>query len=89
MNVGYGTCTHACSAPDPSGHLGGHGYSAGALVRLLAHALDSNRLDQARMVILDVSDPRSQPAAGHPPLTASMYLTDNNAGLYILQFEGA
>ena len=23
VNVGYGTRTHACSAPDPSGHLGG------------------------------------------------------------------
>ena len=42
-----------------------HKYSAGELLRLLAHALGSDRLDQARVIILDVSDTRAHRPAGH------------------------
>ena len=65
MNVGYGTCTTLAQHLTRVDIWADHGYSAGALFRLLTHALGSNRLDQARVIILDVSDPCAHRPAGH------------------------
>ena len=65
VNVGYGTWTTLAQHLTRVGIWADHGYSAGALFRLLAHALGSNRLDQARVIILDVSDTRAHRPARH------------------------